>query len=71
MIRHKLADMKTNLCVNRAFVDQCIELHSLGKLDAATASMAKLTATENSWKICDEVYIYIYYYKKVFFFFNV
>jgi alkylation response protein AidB-like acyl-CoA dehydrogenase len=50
-----LADMKTSLSVNRAFVDQCLELHSNKKLDAATASMAKLASTETSWKICDEV----------------
>jgi long-chain-acyl-CoA dehydrogenase len=54
VVRHKLADMKTALSVNRAFVDQCLELHSNKRLDAATASMAKLASTENSWKICDE-----------------
>ena len=51
VLRHKLADMKTALTVNRAFVDSCLELHSRGALDTATASMAKLASTELAWKV--------------------
>jgi len=54
VLRHKLADMKTALTVNRAFVDSCLELHSRGALDTATASMAKLASTELAWKVIDE-----------------
>jgi len=46
--------MKTALCVNRAFVDACLELHSGGRLDSATASMAKLQSTDLAWRIIDE-----------------
>jgi len=53
-IRHKLADMKTSLSVNRAFVDSCLDLHSRGALDPATASMAKLSSTELAWKVIDD-----------------
>ena len=54
VLRHKLADMKTQLSVNRAFIDSCLELHSRGALDTATASMAKLHSTELCWRVVDE-----------------
>ncbi len=50
-VAHKLAEMKTSLCASRAFVDSCLELHSRRRLDGATASMAKLSATELCWKV--------------------
>eukprot|EP00162_Nutomonas_longa_P017399 comp23853_c0_seq1/m.59430 comp23853_c0_seq1/g.59430 ORF comp23853_c0_seq1/g.59430 comp23853_c0_seq1/m.59430 type:complete len:403 (-) comp23853_c0_seq1:9-1217(-) len=40
-VRHKLAELKTELAVARAFTDQCLLLHNDGKLDSAMASMAK------------------------------
>ena len=40
-VKHKLAEMKTDVVVGRAFVDQCIALHAEGKLDSTMASMAK------------------------------
>lgn len=45
-IQHKLAELKTELSVARAFVDQCNELHNIGKLDNSTASMAKYWITD-------------------------
>jgi len=54
VLRHKLAEMKTQLSINRAFVDSCLELHSRGKLDSSTASMAKYASTDLSFKIIDE-----------------
>jgi hypothetical protein len=42
VVAHKLAEMKTALSINRAFVDQCLLLHHEGRLDTATASMAKV-----------------------------
>lgn len=40
-VQHKLAEMKTNICVGRAFLDNCLQLHSEKRLDSPTASMAK------------------------------
>jgi long-chain-acyl-CoA dehydrogenase len=51
VVRHKLAEMKTSLAVGRAFIDSCLVLHNEGKLDAYTASMAKLSATDLAWKV--------------------
>ena len=45
-IQHTMADLKTSIAVCRAFIDQCIELHNVGKLDNSTASMAKYWATD-------------------------
>jgi acyl-CoA dehydrogenase len=36
------------------FVDRCIELVVLGRLDTATASMAKLSCSELQCKVMDE-----------------
>lgn len=40
-VQHKLAELKTDICVGRAFIDNCIQLHAEKRLDAPTASMAK------------------------------
>ncbi|KNC87081.1 long-chain specific acyl-CoA dehydrogenase, mitochondrial [Sphaeroforma arctica JP610] len=53
-IRHKLAELKTDICQARSFIDNCIELHSIGKLDTATASMAKVVGTDLQHKVADE-----------------
>jgi len=45
-IQHRLAAMKTELSVCRAFTDQCIQLHTAGKLDGGMASMAKYWITD-------------------------
>ncbi|XP_028663926.2 long-chain specific acyl-CoA dehydrogenase, mitochondrial [Erpetoichthys calabaricus] len=45
-IQHKLAELKTEICVGRAFIDSCLQLHAEGKLDSATASMAKYWASD-------------------------
>lgn len=52
--RFKLAELKTNLELNRAFIKQCSADYIAGKLDAPTASMAKLAATELQGKVTDE-----------------
>jgi len=41
VIQHKLAALKTEISVCRAFVDQCIDIHNTRGLDSSTASMAK------------------------------
>jgi acyl-CoA dehydrogenase len=50
----KLAECKTEATVARTFVDRLIGLHLEGKLDAATASMAKYWVTDLENKIVDE-----------------
>jgi acyl-CoA dehydrogenase len=51
----KLAEVKTKLTVARVFVDHCIGLHLQGKLDAATASMAKYWVTDIQGEVIDEM----------------
>jgi acyl-CoA dehydrogenase len=48
-----LAECKTEATVGRVFVNHCIKLHLDGKLDAATASMAKYWLTDLEGKIID------------------
>jgi acyl-CoA dehydrogenase len=49
----KLAECKTEASVGRVFVDRLIGLHLEGKLDAATASMAKYWISDLENKIVD------------------
>ncbi len=50
----KIAEVSTQATMLRAFVDRCIELLMRGELDAVTAAMVKLAATEAQGKIIDE-----------------
>jgi acyl-CoA dehydrogenase len=52
--RFKLADVKTQVHVARVFIDDCIQKLKDGKLDTATASMAKLWITETQTQVMDE-----------------
>jgi acyl-CoA dehydrogenase len=52
-VRFVLADVAAQLCAARAFVDSCVHRLLAGELDAATASMAKLWATETQGKVVD------------------
>lgn len=52
--RHKLAELATITKVARSFVDSCIEKLVAGTLDATTASMVKLWASEQQGKVIDE-----------------
>ena len=45
-VQHKLAEMKTNIAVCRAFLDECIELLDNNQLSNESASMAKYWCTE-------------------------
>ena len=49
----ELAECKTEATVARVFVNHCIEQHLKGRLDAATASMAKYWVTDLENKIID------------------
>jgi alkylation response protein AidB-like acyl-CoA dehydrogenase len=51
--RFKLAELAAEIQIGQVFVDRCIELHLTGKLDVATAAMAKLWTTEMQWKVID------------------
>jgi acyl-CoA dehydrogenase len=50
----KLAEMKTEATVARVFINHCIEQHLQGRLDGATASMAKYWVSDLLCKIVDE-----------------
>ncbi|MBM4203825.1 MAG: acyl-CoA dehydrogenase [Gammaproteobacteria bacterium] len=52
--KFKLAECKTEALVARTFVDQLLLQHLEGKLDAATASMAKYWCTQKQNEIVDE-----------------
>jgi acyl-CoA dehydrogenase len=53
-IRFKLAEMKTQCIVGRAFVESCIDKLIRGELDAATASTAKLWLSEAEFGVVDD-----------------
>ncbi|MDP0399727.1 acyl-CoA dehydrogenase family protein [Tsukamurella strandjordii] len=50
-----LADAKTEVLAGKTLVDHCITLAIAGTLDAGTASMAKLWATEMQCRVIDNV----------------
>ena len=52
--RFKLAEVATQIQVGRAFMDRCVEQRVAGKLDTATASMAKLWGSETQGRVLDE-----------------
>jgi acyl-CoA dehydrogenase len=52
-VQFKLAECKTKATVARVFVDHCVGQHLEGKLDAATASMAKYWLTDLQGEIVD------------------
>ncbi|MFV0383896.1 acyl-CoA dehydrogenase family protein [Paracoccus sp. (in: a-proteobacteria)] len=50
---HRLAELKTELTVGWAFVDQCISRHVAGGLSTYEASMAKLWCSEMQGRVVD------------------
>ncbi|RLT99283.1 MAG: acyl-CoA dehydrogenase [Ketobacter sp.] len=52
--RFKLADLKTQVEVNKAYIQQCIGKYEQNALSAVEASMAKLSTTELQSKVADE-----------------
>lgn len=50
----KLAEIRSQAVMLRAFVDKCVELHLKGELDAVTAAMAKMQSTEILWHVLDD-----------------
>lgn len=53
-VQHKLAELKTEICVARAFVDRCLELHSQQNLDSEQASMAKYWVSDLQNKVATQ-----------------
>ena len=51
--RFRIAEMETDAQENAAFVEQCVQQYKRGELDAATASMAKFSATEMQCRVAD------------------
>merc|ERR1719147_510768 len=51
VVQHKLAELKTSIAVCRAFIDQCLDLHNVGRLCGEMASMAKYWATDRENKV--------------------
>jgi alkylation response protein AidB-like acyl-CoA dehydrogenase len=52
--RFKMADMRTEIDVAQAFVDQCVLQHNDGKLSAEDAAKAKLFTSELEGRVTDE-----------------
>ncbi|WP_114970582.1 acyl-CoA dehydrogenase family protein [Rhodoferax ferrireducens] len=52
--RYKLADLKADLLMGWAFVDQCLAKHVRGELSALDASTAKLWCTEMHGRLVDQ-----------------
>ena len=52
--RFKMAEMKTELEVGWAFIDQCLGRHIEGKLDAVGGAMSKLWCSELQGRIADQ-----------------
>ena len=52
--KFKLAELKTQLSVARIYIDECINKHLRGDLDAVQGAMAKLWTTDLQCKVIDE-----------------
>ncbi len=53
-VKHKLAELKTEVEVARVFTDRCLELHLAGKLDVVTAAMNKWWSSEAQCRVIDQ-----------------
>ncbi|XP_057685416.1 long-chain specific acyl-CoA dehydrogenase, mitochondrial [Corythoichthys intestinalis] len=53
-VQHKLAELKTEICVGRAFLDSCLQLHAEKRLDPSTASMAKYWSSDLQNKVATQ-----------------
>lgn len=52
--RFKLAELKTQIEINSAYLQQCMLKLENGTLNATEGSLAKLASTEMQWKVVDE-----------------
>uniref|UniRef100_T1JLT5 Long-chain-acyl-CoA dehydrogenase n=1 Tax=Strigamia maritima TaxID=126957 RepID=T1JLT5_STRMM len=53
-VRHKLAEIKSEIAVARTFVDRCLLLHSQKKLDMTTAAIAKYWTTDMQNRVANQ-----------------
>lgn len=53
-IRFKVAELATDLAVQRVFVDWCLQRDAIGELDLQSAVMCKLAASDVSYRVIDE-----------------
>tara|TARA_R110001592_G_C13187889_1_gene751912 strand:+ start:5910 stop:7043 length:1134 start_codon:yes stop_codon:yes gene_type:complete len=51
--RFKMAEVASDVRIHRSFVEECKSLFMAGELDAATASMAKVSCTEMQGRVAD------------------
>ncbi|EPZ16289.1 hypothetical protein M622_13755 [Thauera terpenica 58Eu] len=52
--RYRLADLKADLAVGWAFIDQCLARHAAGELNSQDASVAKLWCSEMQGRVVDQ-----------------
>jgi len=52
--RFKLAEMKTEIALNAAFIKECMAKYEQKQLDVPTAAMVKLASTEMQCRVIDE-----------------
>lgn len=52
--RFKLADVKTDIAINRAFYDQCANKYATGELPTDEAAMLKLASCEMQCRVADQ-----------------
>lgn len=52
--RFKLADLKAQVEINKAYIAQCTDQYDVGQLSTVNASIAKLTTTELQGKVADD-----------------
>jgi acyl-CoA dehydrogenase len=52
--RFKLADVKTEIAINRAFYEKCADAYTRGEMTSEDAAILKLAATEMQCKVIDD-----------------
>ena len=52
--RFKLADVKTEIAINRAFYEQCADAYSRGEMTTDQAAMLKLASCEMQCRVIDD-----------------
>lgn len=52
--RFKLAELKTEVELNKAYLSQCISQYEAGTMNVSTAAMIKLSSTEMQCRVMDE-----------------
>ncbi|KAL4609132.1 long-chain specific acyl-CoA dehydrogenase, mitochondrial [Arapaima gigas] len=53
-VQHKMAELKTEICIGRVFLDNCLQLHAHKQLDSSMVSMAKYWASELQNKVATQ-----------------